>query len=711
MEGPLHSGPFFIAVRFDNAPNNRISALAAGQRNMASAPTLQILVDDALVLLPTLTRRFVDDVAAALRQRMQHHHLHEIWQRQGLRVQQNLLQQLPTLIQAATSGADPLQASGARGLSLVDEAQALKDVAIAHAIRAVEERSGAELLQLGNFFAALRGTARARKNDNPLRPALFAQAFYEAMEQQLSLDAQGRYALLQAAAPALAEALHQLYAQLCTELRRAELSQLVVSHGRPQSEDLLRHRQAVDASLHGALTPTAPASLDQLSERLDLLSSRPQLLGGRGPALLGPASLAPGTDLLARLYDQILADPYLLPPVKSRLARLQVAVARLAHVDLGLLRQQDHPTWRLLNQVAAHGMGFERPDDAHLQQFLVFLDELIEPLLSQAQPTAAMFEQVHKALQDFIASQARQRGEASSTALARLERQQQRGAWQRVLREQIDAQLREARATVQTSPMLRAFLRGVWVEVIVDAMVEHGRESPEALAAIELVDELLESLHVPASEAERAGLRQALPGLVQRIEQGMERVQLAAEKRQAMLDDLIQLHGRLLLGQPAQVTRPERPATPMRPAATPVAAPASTPTAMQPLLDERESRLASEFFHAHVDRATLPTVPLPLEADAAQTQVVLDDWMAQLQIGAWYHLFVQSEWITAQITAISDSRQLFLFVGQDAQQHHPLTRGAVERLFVNGLITQLEEQTLVQRAIEQLMQNLDRDPG
>ena len=674
---------------------------------MASAPSLQSLVDEALVLLPTLTRRLVDGIGDTLRQRNQHHHLQEIWQRQGLRVQQSLQQRLPSLIEAASSSVDPLHgpASGSagNGLSLVDEAQALKDVAIAHAIRAIEERSGAELLQLGNFFAALRGIARARKNDNPLRPALFAHAFYETLEQQLSLDPQGRYALVQAAAPQLAEVLHLLYAQLCEQLRQAQLSQLVVSHGSQHSDDLLRLRRAANPSVLESFAHTEPTSLDQLSQRLDLLSSRPQGLGGRGPTLLGPATMAPGGDLLARLYDQILADPQLLPPVKARLARLQVAVARLAQVDLSLLRRQDHPTWRLLNQVAAHGLGFERSDDAQLQEFLSFLDQQIEQLVSQAQPTAAMFERVYAVLKDYITRQARQRGAASSAALERLEREQQRPQWQRVLREQIDAQLADAASSAQTSPMLRAFLRGVWVDVIVDAMVKHGRESAEALTEIELVDQLLESLHMPADAADQERLRKSLPGLVQRIERGMDRIQLDEDKRRAMLEDLMQLHGRLLLGQPAQTTLPER-------LATAASRPAAPSVPARALLDERESRLASEFFHGHVDRATLPTVPVPLAGDASKAKAMVEAWMAQLQIGAWYHLFVQSEWTTAQITAISDSRQLFLFVGPD-EQRHSLTRGAIERLLSNGLITVLEEQTLVQRAIEHLMQDLDRDQG
>ena len=81
-----------------------------------------------------------------------------------------------------------------------------------------------------------------------------------------------------------------------------------------------------------------------------------------------------------------------------------------------------------------------------------------------------------------------------------------------------------------------------------------------------------------------------------------------------------------------------------------------------------------------------------------------------MHIGGWYHFFHQSEWITAQIAWISDSRQMFLFVGQVADERHSVTRGALEQLVANGLITELEDEPLLQRAIGTLMLDLDRAP-
>lgn len=685
---------------FHNPPHSFAGVLP--QLNMASAPSLQSLVDDALILLPTLARRIVDDTLGELRRRPQHYHLFETWQRQSGRLTEALEATLSPMLQAAGQGRDPLHLGGSQGmssLSLVDETQALRDVAIAHAAQAIEDQSRAELHQLGNFFAALRGIARPRKNENPLRAELFAHGFYKVLET-IPLDAQPAYALVQVAAAPLAQSINMLYANLCEQLRQAELSHLVSSHAARQADNLQQMRRAKSSTEVGLFKFSEPATLDGLSRRVDAVNSRPQALNTEPAPLLGPASLAPGKDLLSRLYDQILADPHLPAPVKARLARLQVAVSRLAMVDLSLLRRQDHPTWLLLNRVAAHGMGFDRADDAQLQLFLGFLDEQIEELVSQPQLSAALFQKAQLSVRDFIAQAASQRNAPNTEALAVLERQQMREQWQRLIKEQITDQLAEATGTAEVSPMLRAFLRSVWVDVIVEAMVQNGRESAAAQSHIELVDALLTSLHPPANSAERERLRRMLPGLVQQLERGMEAVGLASDKRRLLLDDLMQVHGRLLLGPATPKQAPEQLA-----AAARELSPAELTRRM---LAERESQLPSAFFQTRIDRGVLPTVPLPLPTETRRDAI--DSWMEQLQLGTWHHMFVQSEWITAQITWISENEQMFHFVGQDSAQQHTLTRGAIEQLLANGLIAHIDEQSLVQRAIEQLMHTLDGGP-
>ena len=658
---------------------------------MAQAPSLHSLLDEALAQTPDLSRFVLNAIQDALESKLQNFQLTDAWRRLRPRFAVDLIATLLPLLEASRRGDDPLHRPPASldTLSLVDETQALKDVAIAHVIHAIEDRSKPELHQLSNFFAALRGTARARQNDNPLRPALFAQALHQALFG-VELDAQLRYQLMQVAATPMAQGVHRVYTSLCAQLRAAELTSLVANHAAKQqdADAQLRFAEARQRQLTHQPQRTQPATLDGLAQRVDARNSRPQALDE--PSFVAPAA----PDMLSRLYEQILADPRLLPPVKALLARLQVAVVRLARNDGTLLRKNDHPTWLLLNRVAAHGMAFERADDTQLQAFLRFMADETQMLVDAPAPSPTLFKQALQRVEAHISQQARQRGERSAGALATLEREQSRGVWRPLVREQIEVQIGNA----VLGPRLRRFLQTVWADVIVQAMVKNGHDAPQASAAIDWVDSLLDSLQTPADEAQRTALRQHLPLLITGLRAGCDSIALPESEREPVLQELMQQHGRLLRGQ-AEPTPP-----------TVVKVPEPSPEELlQRLLTERESQLPEHWAHTRVDRGQLPTVPVQLytEQDSPAAVAAVQGWLQSLALGNWYHLFIQSEWMTAQLAWISDTGLFFLFVGQDADERHSLTRGALEKLLANGLIAALDDTGVVQRAVETLMQNLD----
>jgi hypothetical protein len=673
------------------------------------------LLDNALIEAGALSRELVNVLQDELDANPQHFMLRDSWRRVRSGFAAEFESRLIQLLQAARRGDDPLHRApadfgGLDRLSLVDEHQAQQDVAIAHVSHTAEDLSRAELHQLGNFFAALRGTARARERDNPIRPAVYAHALQQTLAAS-AINPQALHELMRVAAPPLAKALHRIYVQACAALRAAHLSDMVASHGQAQTDPLAHQRLAAARGV-GA-KPTHHGTLDGLSRRVDAVNSGPQALpqalsgfGQLTPRSAAPAEpfvRVPGPDMLSRLYDQILADPRLLPPLKALLARLQVAVVRLARADTTLLRRQDHPTWALLNRVAAHGMAFERADDERLQDFLRFMDAESQLLVDAPTPTAALFQQVLTRVEARIDHQARQSSARNAPALAALEREHLRKEWRALLREQIDHQIADA----PLGPRMRRLLQTAWVDVIVEAMVRHGRDSREAQAAIELVDTLLDSLHTPRDSAAREGLRMRLPVLIERLSAGLDSIQLGAAKREPALSELMGQHGRVLRGLPALDPAERRPAPAPAPASA--AAPASADEIVRRLVEERDSQIPSHWLSTEVDRGELPTVPVQLynEHDSPQARAALQRWMAGLEIGRWFHLFIQGDWHTAQIAWISEGRQYVLFVGRDPNERLSLTRGALEALLANGLITALDEDSVVQRAVDTLMNDLD----
>lgn len=670
------------------------------------------LLDHAMTEAGPLARELLNVVQDELDKQPQHFPLREAWRKVRAHFAADFEGRLIELLQAGRRGEDPLQRAplqlgGMEGLSLVDEHQALQDVAIAHVAHTAEELSRAELHQIGNFYAALRGTARARERDNPLRPALYAHALHHALAAS-PLGAQAQYELMRAAATPLARALQRQYVQACAALHAADIGDMVASHGHTQSDPLAHQRLAAARGI--GMRQTAPGTLDGLSRRVDAFNSRPQslsALGGltqRDPLAPAPFVRSTGPDMLSRLYDQILADPRLLPPLKALLARLQIAVVRLARSDATLLRRQDHPTWSLLNRVAAHGMAFERADDRRFVEFLRFMEAEAQLLVEAPTPTATLFQQVLARVDAQIDQQARQSSERNAIALAALEREQQRSEWRELIREQIDHQV----AGAPLGPRMHRFLQTAWVDVIVTAMVRHGRDSQEALGAMELVDAVIDSLTTPRDSADRDALRMRLPVLGERLMTGCDSIQLAEAKREPPLAELMGQHARLLRGLPALEANARRPTAPKPDTAT-SAAPASADEIVKRLMEERDSQIPSLWLSADVDRGELPTVPVALynEHDSPDARAALQRWIDGLQIGRWFHMFIQGDWHTAQVAWISEGRQFMLFVGREADERLPLTRRALEALLANGLITALEDDSVVQRAVDTLMSDLD----
>ncbi|MBH9551238.1 DUF1631 family protein [Inhella gelatinilytica] len=642
---------------------------------MSANPLLVALVDRVLALLPDFTRNLQDSIQQAVRE---HPALQEAWMRRRSRFQFEFDTSVRPMLAQVRNGQDPLAPKrniGLDQLALVDEANALRDVGIALVVETVSEACRTELFQLTNFFNGLaRGQARPPREPNLLRPALFARALTDALAGT-DLRADGHYALMHAIAPGMSDGLVPIYQALADELRRNNLTPLVM---------------AVDFQ-HNQLRPHGGAAggLEELRRRTEL--EQPDQFRVRRVA-------TPGSDLVNKIYDQMMADPLLLQPVKAQLERLKPVVLRMAQLDDQLLRQQDHPTWRLLNAVAAYGRAFQDPHDPRLGDYLQFLDQQGQLLADAPMLNRQQFESLQRLMDAFIARQARERSTASSAAIAALEREGRRAQWANMVREQLEAQLYAARI----SPSVREFLLGIWLDVIVQAMVSHGEDSHAVQDSVQLVDDLVESLAPLHVDEARTALQQRLPELIGRITRGLATIPLSDAKRQAILEGLQRQHMRAMRGGVSEAARREP--APFRPSSS---GEAGAEGDVRRLLDERESQFASVWAHAEVDRSELPTQPMPLP-DAGDTgEVAVGQWMRQLEVGGWFHMFLETHWVTTQLVWISEDREFFAFIDQDGHERHSLTAGAVAQLYKAGLVMYLEQEGVVDRAVAKLIQQLD----
>lgn len=557
-------------------------------------------------------------------------------------------------------------------LSLVDEGQAEEDIEISRVMAQIDQQAEWELREVQAFMAAARGQNEIRREANPLRPEVFARALSQAT-RNLRVAAEARMLLLRLAGAQLASLLKVEYAQICRRLEGLGVQPLAF-RAVPTAK--------APAVASGAFELTDSGTLGRLLERVS--RSHPTPLDSAG---------AEAETLVNRLFDQILADPKLVENVRSLLARLKPAVLGLAQRDPALVRQADHPAWQLLNRLSAHCAGYDDPHDERLTEFLKFARAVIDRIVALPKPESHHFLKGQDDINHFIDERSREALERSRAALDKLQRIERADQLRGVLRQQV-RQMQGA----QLSQSLRDFLFGPWVDVMVEAMARHGEHSHEATELMHTVDELLWSMQPHTAPADRSRLRALLPELAASLNRGMDLIAWPQAQREALLAELSAHH--------ASVLRGEAPAT----AAATASVEALTPEQIvQQMLDEPDLGPRTLGPDEPVDRGTLPTVPVGLmsQTDTQAGRLAREAWMAKLTPGSWYHMFVQGQWVTAQLMWSSDNGQFFMFASQHAGHSHSLTRRAVERLLAEGLITVLEDRSLMQRAVDSLIQDLD----
>lgn len=694
---------------------------------MAASPRLQAYLDEQLAQLPQWMARVARDAQlalktsgaadaeAALRDR------HAAWTH---RVGELLVAAWQDDLAGSTPAASAERpAWSAQALTLVDEDAADQNIELLRATQEVEVLLENHVHDLQARSATLRGDSVVGRHANLLRPALVVQAVWTASEV-LGLDAAARKALMRAASGPLGRALRQVSIDAERQLadwgvvpaawqasalpgaRRTPAPSSGVDLTRPGALDELRGR------LVGRAPP--PAAPDALI-RLDLgvaqaLDAGPDAGTPQTPRLMQRlpdlAAMARNDDdrevmlLVAHMFDAILDDALLLPSVRHALGLLQGPLLRIAIREPRLLEDHNHPSWQLMVHLASHTAGFEDDADPRLAELLVDVRRLFDALQAAPRPDAAQHAEALGALDAMLVAELDAERRDAAAPIAKLQAAARRTLVNEALRRQVRAQIQEAAGSwgleggapaasdaVTLDPALQEFLTGPWVDMLAQGVLQDGEHADSTRALMAVVPDLLVSLAPLRSEGDRRRLLASVPGLVQRLQQGMARADLPAARREALLAVLMARHTELL-----------------RPGAAPAAREASPEDIVRRLRDEElppPNVAVPASGDSMFDIGTLETVPAALMPEVPATDARA--WLRHLAVGQWCRLVARGSWSTARVLWVDAAREHWLFSDAELGTTHGLTRRALERLAQGGLAAPVEERTLIERAVDSLL--------
>lgn len=618
-------------------------------------------------------------------------------------VQARLAETPPHAPPPSPSGLGALLSSGA--LSLMDETQIESDIDVSRAALVLQDAVEWEQRELQTFTSALRGETHVGPDANPFAPEAYARALWRAAAALTRLAPAGQRLLLRTSAAVLAPRLKLVYAAACTRLEAQGVEPSLYRTQAFRSGGVVDARFASGTGRRPVYDVTRPGALE------DLLGGLPAAGApappARPPATPPPAAgAAPSLDrriveLLSRLFDALLADPLLPAAAKTAIGRLQASALRVALRDPGLLHAHDHPTWQLMDRIAD---AVQAADTAALPEVSAFCDALVDDLARQPAPDAALYR---RALERFDAWAAERLESARRTARPAIEQLEQA---ERQLRLQafVRSRLEEQLGAAPVPSAVRRFLLGPWAALIAGTMLRSGERGDATARYTRTVDELLWSLEPPVDAVDRQRLMRLLPGLLQSLRDGMAQLGMPAQEQQAFLDELMAVH--------ADTLRVGAGAAPVQPRSGADEHDESPADIVRRLREETSDAgpttvggARGGFLDTVLDVPALDTVPaelLPAAAPdaAADSRDAARRWADALAPGDAARLWLAGRWLDARLLWRSAGGELLLFDSSSGAATHALTRRALERLHAEGLAARPARVSLIQRAVDGLME-------
>lgn len=262
-----------------------------------------------------------------------------------------------------------------------------------------------------------------------------------------------------------------------------------------------------------------PAELEHedfdLRHHLEQLLTRLSVQSGQGRRL--EASDEDVINLIAMLFDFILRDRNLPHSLRILIGRLQIPMLKAALLDKRLFSRATHPARRLLNEVAAAAMGWDKRGDPQRDSLYQHVERMVQRLLDDFDDDPAIFTEL---LEDFLAfiNDERRRTElleqrTRDAEEGRARTEQGRGRVQHELNRRLQGR--------NLPRIVVRMLEEAWSQVLLLAWLKHGEDSSPWREALQTMDELLWSVGPLELPEDRQQLLVRVPGLLKALRDGL----------------------------------------------------------------------------------------------------------------------------------------------------------------------------------------------
>lgn len=327
-------------------------------------------------------------------------------------------------------------------------------------------------------------------------------------------------------------------------------------------------------------------------------------------------------DIVIMLFDQIFDDRKIPSPMKGIIGRLQIPTLKVAILDKSFFSKKSHPARRLLD--ALGDIALQLPEDfSSSSPLYVQLDGLVQKLIDNFQDDLDVFETVRSEVER-LTNEDVQRAEQQANDLAReVELKEKLELAKAVAQHAIKLRVESKKLP----PLVVRFLSQQWVKLLLVSYAKQGADSEPYKAATATMDLLIWSVSPMQSLEERRRLATRLPGLLKRLNLGMQLIGTDHATRRSFFAKLMRCHTRIInTGSSSIVSKAPVPAElpPVETAPAPLPEPAPQ-SGIPVLTDAVESPVVAEPVEG-VEAAPVPDLDQdeePIEVEATFSAVTI----------------------------------------------------------------------------------------
>ena len=401
-------------------------------------------------------------------------------------------------------------------------------------------------------------------------------------------------------------------------------------------------------------------------------------------------------EIVALMFQSILAEERIPPGVRVWFARLQMPVLRIALEDTGFLTNTGHPARLLIDRMGSCVMGFDSTG-VHSAALEAEIRRMVQVIEQYPESGIKVYEKVYADFQQFLAKFLTGNN-LNPQVLSVAEQLEQK----ETLAIQYTIVMRDMLKDVPVREEMRSFLFKVWAEVLALSALRHGTRHSDTQAFRHCATQLVWAASAKQHRADRSRVIQELPALLARLRSGM--ALLGMEPREQ--DRCIQSISATLTDAFQSKTR---------------SIPQDQIDALAQRLNQLEDLVSDDAMGDVLLDSESLEILLGLESAAleciaeggskpvAKPSAAMLAWAAELQTGAWFTLDYQGHISQVQLVWRSERKHLHLLAATTGKSY--LIQAKRLAAYVQaGLLLPQEEEPLTMRATRNALATLQANP-